>query len=232
MQHSLHDLAMTLETWLLFCVTETVLCFIPGPAVLFVLSTALRRGFASASVAAAGILAGNTFYFALSATGIAAVLLASHAIFGALKWAGAAYLVWLGLRMLLARVAAPATAAPTTAAPTAAAATPQRAEARADVGAERIFSRAFIVQAANPKALVFFVALLPQFINPTGSVPWQILLLAVSSVVIEFAVLSLYAGLAARARAMTGARFASSLERIGGACLIAAGARLAWYRIG
>jgi homoserine/homoserine lactone efflux protein len=205
---------MTFETWLLFCVTETVLCFIPGPAVLFVLSTALRRGFASASIAAAGILAGNTFYFALSATGIAAVIVASHAVFGALKWAGAAYLVWLGLRMLLARAPGPA-------------AEPQREHARAD----RVFHRAFIVQAANPKALVFFVALLPQFINPAGSVPWQILLLGISSVVIEFMVLSLYAALAARARSMTGTRFASSLERVGGACLIAAGARLAWYRI-
>jgi homoserine/homoserine lactone efflux protein len=198
---------MTFQTWLLFCVTETVLCFIPGPAVLF-------RGFASASIAAAGILAGNTFYFALSATGIAAVIVASHAVFGALKWAGAAYLVWLGLRMLLARAPGPAAA-------------PQRA----DGGADRVFSRAFIVQAANPKALVFFVALLPQFINPAGSVPWQILLLGISSVVIEFTVLSLYAALAARARSMTGTRFASGLERVGGACLIAAGARLAWYRI-
>jgi homoserine/homoserine lactone efflux protein len=205
---------MTLETWLLFCVTETVLCFIPGPAVLFVVSTALRRGFESASIAAAGILAGNTFYFALSATGIAAVIVASHAVFGALKWAGAAYLVWLGLRMLLARAAMPPAEPP-----------------RADAGANRVFRRAFIVQAANPKALVFFVALLPQFINPAGSVPWQILVLGSSSVVIEFTVLSLYAALAARARAMASGLFASSLERIGGACLIAAGARLAWYRI-
>ena len=206
---------MTLQTWLLFCVTETVLCFIPGPAVLLVLATALRRGFAPAVVAAAGILAGNTFYFVLSATGIAAVILASHAVFSALKWAGAAYLVWLGLRMLLSR--APGHDAPT----------PRPAE-----NPDRIFSRAFIVQAANPKALVFFIALLPQFINPAGSVPWQILVLGVSSVLIESLVLSLYAALAARARSIAATRFSASLERVGGACLIAAGARLAWYRIG
>jgi homoserine/homoserine lactone efflux protein len=205
---------MTFQTWLLFCVTETVLCFIPGPAVLFVLATALRRGFGPASVAAAGILAGNTFYFALSATGIAAVIVASQAVFGALKWAGAAYLVWLGLRMLLARAAEHA---------------PE--QRRPGGSGDRLFSRAFIVQAANPKALVFFIALLPQFINPAASVPWQILILGISSVVIESMVLGLYAVLAARARTMTGARFSSSLERVGGACLIAAGARLAWYRI-
>jgi homoserine/homoserine lactone efflux protein len=204
---------MTLETWVLFCLTETVLCFIPGPAVLFVLATALRRGFRPASVAAGGILAGNTFYFALSASGIAAIIVASHAVFSALKWAGAAYLVWLGTRMLLSRAAGPRP-------------TPQPSNGHG----ERLFSRAFIVQAANPKALVFFIALLPQFINPAASVPWQILVLGISSVAIEFLVLSLYAGLAARARSMTGARFAGWVERIGGAILIAAGARLAWYR--
>lgn len=206
---------MTLQTWVLFCLTETVLCFIPGPAVLFVLATALRRGFPSASIAAAGILAGNTFYFALSATGIAAVIVASHAVFNALKWGGALYLVWLGLRMLLLRAADHD-------------ATPLRPAG----GTDRIFGRAFIVQAANPKALVFFIALLPQFINPAGSVPWQILVLGSSSVVIEFMVLSLYGALAARARSITRARFSGPLERVGGAFLIAAGARLAWYRIG
>jgi threonine/homoserine/homoserine lactone efflux protein len=206
---------MTFQTWLLFCVTETVLCLIPGPAVLFVLATALRRGFAPAGIAAAGILAGNTFYFALSATGIAAVIVASHTLFSALKWAGAAYLAWLGLRMLLAP--APGDGAP--------------AQPAAGNG-ERVFIRAFVVQAANPKALVFFIALLPQFINPALSVPWQILLLGASSVVIEAVVLGSYAVLAARARSLTGMRFATSLERVGGACLIAAGARLAWYRIG
>jgi homoserine/homoserine lactone efflux protein len=206
---------MTLQTWLLFCVTETALCLVPGPAVLFVLATALRRGFAPACVAAAGILAGNTFYFALSATGIAAVLVTSYAVFRVLKWAGAAYLIWIGMRMLLARAAGqPATAQ------------------RADGDADSTFRRAFIVQAANPKALVFFVALLPQFINPTTGVPWQILLLGASSVLIEAMVLGAYAALAARARTVTEARIAGPLERVGGACLIAAGARLAWYRIG
>jgi threonine/homoserine/homoserine lactone efflux protein len=202
---------MTLATWLLFCFTEIALCMIPGPAVLLVLSTALRRGFPSATRATAGILAGNTMYFALSATGIAAVIVASHVVFSALKWAGAAYLVWLGLRMLLAHAGGHGAAA-------------QRPAANA----ERIFVRAFIVQAANPKALVFFIALLPQFINPAGSVPQQILLLGVSSVAI---VLSSYAALVAGARTFAVTRFSDLLERIGGAILIAAGARLAWYRI-
>jgi threonine/homoserine/homoserine lactone efflux protein len=153
-------------------------------------------------------------YFALSATGIAAVIVASHLVFSALKWAGAAYLVWLGLRMLLSRASASGATAE-----------------RPPGNAERIFVRAFIVQAANPKALLFFIALLPQFINPAGSVPQQILLLGLSSVAIEFMVLSGYAALAAGARTFTVARFSGLLERVGGAILIGAGARLAWYQI-
>jgi homoserine/homoserine lactone efflux protein len=211
---------MTLQTWLWFCATETVLCLMPGPAVLFVLATALRRGFASATVAAAGILAGNTFYFALSASGIAAVIVTSHTLFRALKWAGAAYLVWLGLRMLLSRAAERS--------PAEHGSGPQRLSGSAG----RLFGRAFIVQAANPKALVFFIALLPQFINPAASVPWQILVLGLSSAAIEFTVLSLYAAVAARARSMAGAQVSGAVERIGGAALIAVGARLAWYRTG
>jgi homoserine/homoserine lactone efflux protein len=204
---------MTAQTWFLFCITELILCLIPGPAVLFVLSTALRRGFSCASTAAGGILASNTFYFALSASGIAAVIVASHAVFDAIKWLGAAYLIWLGVRMVFSR-AAPHTDA-----------TGAASEIR-----DRVFLRAFVVQSSNPKSLIFFVALLPQFISPTLSVPRQILILGITSILIEFAVLSGYAAIASRARNVAGTRFSQSLERMGGAMLIAAGARLAWIR--
>src|SRR5512134_2054672 len=103
---------MSFETWLAFCVTETLLSLTPGPAVLYVVSVALSRGFRPGLAAALGILAGNTFYFILSATGIVAVIQASGALFGVLKTAGAAYLVWVGLRMLLARGAGPVSHAP------------------------------------------------------------------------------------------------------------------------
>jgi homoserine/homoserine lactone efflux protein len=148
---------MSLEVWLAFCATETVLCFTPGPAVLFVASVAMARGMRAGLAGALGILAGNTFYFALSATGIAAVILASSRLFTALKWAGAAYLLWIGVRMLASR--------PQTAAPVLPQAVP------------RSFARGFVVQAANPKALVFFVALLPQFIDPNAAVGFQVLVL-------------------------------------------------------
>jgi homoserine/homoserine lactone efflux protein len=206
---------VSLELWLAFCVTEAVLCLAPGPAVLFVVSAAMTRGTRAGLAAAIGILAGNTFYFALSATGIAAVIVASSWLFALLKWTGAGYLVWLGLRMLFHRAASPG-APPTVA--TAARPT------------QRSFVRGFVVQAANPKALVFFVALLPQFIDPTAPVGRQIFILGTSSVLIEFAVLALYVALAVRTRRLAGARWSGSLERVGGGFLVAAGARLALLR--
>jgi homoserine/homoserine lactone efflux protein len=204
---------MTLQTWLLFCVTETILSLIPGPAVLFVLSCALRGGFSRGNVAASGILASNAFYFALSATGIAAVIVTSHSLFTVIKWAGAAYLVWLGLRMLWSRPPGPGTTLQ------------QKTQ-----GENRVFWRAFVVQASNPKALLFFIALYPQFISASAPVAPQILILGISSIVLEFIVLSGYSALAAQARDVAGTRFSTALERIGGGVLIAAGARLAWIR--
>ena len=201
---------MSLQTWLTFCVTETVLCFIPGPAVLFVVSVALARGTRPGLAAATGILIANAFYFALSATGVAAAILASSELFTALRWLGTAYLVWLGLRMLFARRDAAAVAAP--------------------AAVQRSLLRGVIVQGANPKALLFFIALLPQFIDAASSVGLQIFVLGISSVVIEFVVLSLYVVLAVRARRVAGTRFAAPLERVGGGLLLAAGARLALTR--
>ena len=96
---------MTLQVWIAFVVLETVLCFTPGPAVLFVVSTSLSRGTRAGLGGAWGIVGCNTFYFLLSALGVAAVILASGRLFTALKWIGAAYLVWLGLRMLWSRAA-------------------------------------------------------------------------------------------------------------------------------
>src|SRR5690606_29532538 len=168
------------------------------------------RGPRSGFAAAFGILAGNAFYFALSATGIAAIILASSALFTALKWAGAAYLAWLGIGMLRATPAAPAPVQPATVAGP--------------------FLKGFAVQAANPKALAFFIALLPQFVDPQGPVGLQILILGVSSFVIELIVLGAYIFIALRARHFAGGRWGTWLLRSAGALLVAAGARLAFVR--
>ena len=203
---------MPLETWLLFCATETVLCFTPGPAVLLVISMALARGGAAGIRASLGILAANAFYFALSASGIGAVLLASWDLFSLIKWAGATYLLWLGVRMFFSRASVLDGSA--------SAADHRRTPAP--------FTHGLVTQGANPKALVFFTALLPQFIDPAGSVPVQVAILGASSILIELAVLALYVAACRRARHIVRQpRFATSLNRGGGILLMWAGVRLA-----
>jgi len=202
------------ETWSLFLVTETILCITPGPAVLFVLSQGLGGGAAASIRASFGILAGNALYFLLSATGLGAVLLASYDLFFCIKWAGAAYLIWLGLRALRATgIVLAAKPAP-----------------RED-GSRRVFVRAFAVQASNPKAIVFFTALLPQFIDPARNVPLQVAILALTSIMVEFIVLASYGVFAGRvSRLASEPRVAALLERTAGALLIGAGLRMAALR--
>lgn len=204
---------MTIETWIAFTALETMLCLLPGPAVLFVLGQGLARGPRSALAGSAGILSANAAYFALSATGLGVLLVASYGVFFLVKWLGAGYLVWLGVQALLTR---PETFAV------------RRAEPAA---AGRVAWRGFLVQAANPKSILFFGALLPQFVDPAGNVALQMLVLGATSIGVEFVVLSVYGGLAGRMRRFV-TRPATALwfERAAGGLLIAAGLGMAALR--
>jgi homoserine/homoserine lactone efflux protein len=199
---------MTLESWLLFVLTEGALCLTPGPAVLLVLSQGLRHGARASVFANLGILTGNALYFALSATGLGAVLMASYEAFSAVRWLGAAYLIWLGVTAFFGKSSPIAwTSAPA-----------------GPVTGGRTFLNGIVLQVANPKALVFFTALLPQFIDPRGSVLTQVAILGVTSVVLEFFVLLGYGALAGRLTTIAARpRFQIAANRVAGGLLIAAG---------
>jgi threonine/homoserine/homoserine lactone efflux protein len=201
-------------TWWLFAATETVLSFTPGPAVLFVLASALRVGAKQAMPAILAILAANTLYFALSATSIGALLVSSHGLFVAVKWMGAAYLMYLGARSILGHHSV----------------VPLERQT-AVAGGWRLFGDGLVLQLSNPKALVFFAAILPQFIDPRRPVVPQIVILGVTSAVCEFAVLFGYAVAAGRASILTRqSRYAKWTNRVAGGLLIGAGAGLAFLR--
>jgi homoserine/homoserine lactone efflux protein len=173
---------MSAKVWTIFLLMETLQCLRPGPAVLFVLSQGLARGARASTWASCGILAGNAIYFLLSATSIAAVLIGSRNIFDLITWVGAGYTVWLGVRMFVSSGTGLSLASSTAPA----------------VASSRIFGGGFLLQISNPGAIIFFVAVLPQFIIPGHSVARQVLILAVTSIAVEFVVLSLYGMLAAQ----------------------------------
>jgi homoserine/homoserine lactone efflux protein len=205
---------MTLHAWALFCATETLLCLSPGPSALLVISIALTRGQRAATSATAGVLAANAFYFALSASGLIALHALSAELFLAIKWAGAAYLIWLGVRAIVRSLAPAGT----------------EQELPAAASGRRALWQGFVTQGANPNLLVYFAAILPQFVDAGHPLPGQVAILAGSSFVIEFSVLSVYAALSFRAGRRVSMRFRRAIERVGGGLLVAAGAGLASIR--
>jgi threonine/homoserine/homoserine lactone efflux protein len=206
---------VTWQIWLLFVATEGVLSLTPGPAVLFVLSQAIRRGPGKSVWASWGILTANAMYFVLSATSLGAVIVASYRLFFLIKWAGAAYLVYLGLLSFFGKSSVMSLP-----------------EGNSDPRSGRkVLRDGFFLQAANPKALLFFTAILPQFIDAHHNVALQILILGVTSILVEFTILFSYGQLAGRALATArNPRFEKVTNRIAGSLLIGAGAGLAALR--
>lgn len=197
---------MTLETWLAFLVTETVLCLTPGPAVLYVVAHGVGQGPRAGLAANLGVLAGNAVYFALSAAGLGALLLASHTLFTILKWAGAAYLVWLGVRMWRRSAAGAVPVAD-------------------DASPRALGLRAFVVTALNPKGIAFFVAFVPQFVDPARPLLPQVAILEATFVTLAGLNVLGYALLAGRARrAVLRPATLRLLNRAGAGALVGAGA--------
>jgi homoserine/homoserine lactone efflux protein len=206
---------MTWQIWLLFVMTEGVLCVTPGPAVLYVLSQAIRCGPGKSVWGSWGILTANIAYFALSATSLGAVIIASYKLFFLIKWLGAAYLVYLGLSSFVGKTSVMALP-----------------DANGGLrSGPRILRDGFFLQAANPKALLFFTAILPQFIDPAHKVALQVFILGASSTLMEFIILFAYGQLAGRALATARSpRFGKLTNRIAGSLLIGAGIGLARLR--
>lgn len=136
---------------LLFIAAGLVLNLTPGPDVFYILAHALRSGARAGIVAAAGITAGCFVHIFAAAIGVSALLATSAMAFTVLKWVGAAYLMVVGLRMLLSRQGG---------------ALPSGVPGVAAVPLGRIFTQGFLTNALNPKVALFFLAFVPQFIAP------------------------------------------------------------------
>ena len=203
---------------LLFVAAGLLLNLTPGPDVLYIVTNALRGGRRAGVVAACGITAGCFVHIFAAALGVSALLATSATAFAVLKWLGAAYLVYVGLRMLLAR-------APDTANLIA----PHADSMRSD-GMKTIFFRGFWTNALNPKVALFFLAFLPQFIGP--AVEHKALAFLLLGLLFNFNGLWVNVGWALAAawlasRATTLQKGMHWLDRIAGAMFVGFGLKLA-----
>lgn len=198
---------MSFQAWLAFAAATLVLLVIPGPTILLVVSYALGRGMRAALPMAAGVALGDFTAMTLSLVGLGAVLAASATLFMALRWAGAAYLVWMGWKLWRAGGAL-------------------RVEAREDDASPwKMLAHAWLVTAFNPKSIIFFVAFVPQFMDPQADWLTQMIVIEATFLTLAFLNAFTYATLASRARALTrDPRAISIFNRAGGAALMGLGA--------
>lgn len=201
---------MAFHTWLTFLIAAALLLIIPGPTILLVIGQSLGGGRRRALPLVAGVALGDLTAMTLSLAGLGALLGASAAAFTLLKWIGAAYLVYLGLKLWRAPVEA-------------AAVPPLKARAA--------FRQAYVVTALNPKSIAFFVAFVPQFITPESPFLRQATLLVATFVGLAAINALLYAMLAGHLSSLVRKpSVRRGFNRAGGTALIGAGAALALRR--
>lgn len=201
---------MSFEIWAAFAAASALLLVIPGPTVLLVVSYAMGRGWRVAAPMAAGVALGDLTAMTLSMLGVGALLAGSAALFTAVKWIGAAYLVWLGVKLWRAGGTAAASA---------------RTDASPPM---RMLGHAWLVTVLNPKSILFFVAFVPQFLDPAKPFAGQAAVMVATFVVLAFANAFGYAVLGARAGGLVRSpRAMRIVNRGGGTALIGAGAAAA-----
>ena len=198
----------SLSTYSVFLATAIVLLMIPGPAVLYVVTRSIEMGRSGGLASVAGITTGTVVFVALAAVGLSSLILASTAVFDAVKYVGAAYLLVLGVRRLLGRGLEP----------------PE--EEAVPRTRRRAYAQGVFVNLTNPKTIVFVFAFLPQFVNPNAQHAWvQVVALGLSFALLGFLSDSMWAlaagTVADRLRGSTGIAWVQ--RWIGGSVLVGLG---------
>jgi len=195
--------SMTFATWTFFIGTVLLMMSTPGPSHLLMLSTSASNGFKRSLATAAGDLTANAIQMLLAGFGLAAILASSRYGFAVIKWGGVAYLVWIGIRTIKSSFSN------------------KGGSAKIEkTSLKRLWLRGFITSAANPKAVVFFAALFPQFINPSVPLFSQILILGATYIIIDGLFLSVYGSGASWFASRLQSHYKKWIDRIAGLSLI------------
>jgi len=192
-----------------FCAAVLIFLALPGPGTFALLTSTGKGGFRAGAAATAGVIAGDQVLLWLAVAGVAALLAAHPVWFRAVQYAGAVYLVWIGLKLLLARSGG--------------AATPIRIEPR------RYARQAFLITLLNPKAIVFYMAFFPLFIDPAhhqGGVTFAAMALTIAVITAVYCLTLCALAHAVTEKVRAHKRVAKGLERLAGAFLIGFGIRL------
>ena len=160
----------------LFLIASFALLITPGPAVLYIVARSINQGRMAGIVSVLGVETANFFHASAAALGLSAILLSSALAFNIVKYLGAAYLIYLGVRKILSKE------------------DKAKAELSRKESLSRIYTQGFVVNLFNPKTALFFFAFLPQFVNTAnGNVTWQMFLLGIMFVVMAIITDSCYA---------------------------------------
>ena len=166
------------STFVLFVAAALALLLVPGPAVIYVVARSVEGGRLTGFVSVLGVELGTLLHVVFAAAGLSAIVVSSAAAFSFVKWLGAAYLVWLGLRHILGRDSGDEEVPPS-----------GGEEARI-----RVFSQSVLVQVLNPKVALFFLAFLPQFVDPSRGAAWtQVVVLGATLAILGLFTDGLYA---------------------------------------
>lgn len=199
---------MTPELYLAYLATVAVFfASPPGPSQLLMVSNSLRHGVRRSGWTVAGDLSANAFQMLAAGFGLAALIATTDWALDVIKWAGVAYLVWMGIRTFRARPAAPG-------------------EAQAAAAPRKLYLQGFITSASNPKAVFFFAALFPQFITASAPIWPQLLILGSTYLLIDGIILMIYGATATRLFARLASR-GTLLNRVSGSLMIGAAGLLA-----
>jgi threonine/homoserine/homoserine lactone efflux protein len=202
---------MSLEMYLAYVLACAVIALVPGPTVTVIVANSLAHGPRAGLLNVAGTQLGLGVMMAILIVGLSSVIAAMGWLFDWLRWAGAAYLVWLGIQLLRSPEAI--------------------AEARSfPVPREGFLLQGFLVLMANPKALLWFGAFIPQFVDPTGNYIGQIVLLCLTAMAVALISDGAYAVVTGRAGSFLSRKRIRLVSRLSGGFLIGGGIWLALTR--
>lgn len=204
---------MTFEWWFTYLLTSIILSLSPGSGAINTMTTAINHGYRGAAASIAGLQTGLGIHIVLVGVGLGTLFSRSVLAFEIVKWAGAAYLIWLGIQQWRAAGAIDLNTLANT-------------QSRG-----RLFKRAVFVNLTNPKSIVFLAALFPQFIVPEQPQVMQYIVLGLTTIVVDIIVMIGYATLATRIAAwIKGPRQMKALNKIFGSLFMLVGALLASAR--